>query len=37
MLGSLLMFALLALAMVTTRRLDWYGLAQTNANNIATL
>ncbi len=37
MLGSLLMFALLALAMVTTRRLDWYDLAQTNANNITTL
>jgi inner membrane protein len=33
MLGSLLMFALLALAMVTTRRLDWYGLGQTSVTN----
>jgi inner membrane protein len=35
MLGSLLMFALLALAMVTTRRLDWYGLSQSGADNSA--
>ncbi|MBD9356301.1 cell envelope integrity protein CreD [Methylomonas albis] len=35
MLGSLLMFALLALAMVTTRRLDWYGLGQSDADNSA--
>lgn len=35
MLGSLLMFVLLALAMVTTRRLDWYGLSQSAADNSA--
>jgi len=33
MLGSLLMFALLTLAMVTTRRLDWYGLSQPASNS----
>ncbi|WP_196437738.1 inner membrane CreD family protein [Methylomonas sp. LL1] len=28
-LGSLLMFVLLGIAMLTTRKLDWYGLGQT--------
>jgi inner membrane protein len=33
MLGSLLLFVLLSLAMLTTRRLDWYGLSQPAAVN----
>jgi len=34
MLGSLLLFVLLSLAMLTTRRLDWYGLSPSSGNNL---
>lgn len=37
MLGSLLMFVLLALAMVTTRRLDWYAFGQGSGDDQATV
>jgi len=33
MLGSLLLFVLLSLAMLTTRRLDWYGISQSTSKN----
>jgi len=33
MLGSLLLFVLLSLAMLTTRRLDWYGISQSTGKN----
>jgi len=33
MMGSLLLFVLLSLAMLTTRRLDWYGISQSTSKN----
>lgn len=35
MMGSVLLFALLALAMLTTRRLDWYGLSQPTESSLS--
>ncbi|WP_172680438.1 inner membrane CreD family protein, partial [Methylomonas koyamae] len=35
MLGSLLLFAVLSIAMLATRKLDWYALAETGAGSVA--
>ncbi|ATG90170.1 cell envelope integrity protein CreD [Methylomonas koyamae] len=35
MLGSLLLFAVLSIAMLATRKLDWYALADTGAGSVA--
>ena len=34
LMGSLLVFGLLAVVMVLTRKLDWYGLAKPAANSL---